>query len=276
MKRQLIVCFMLIAGMLAAKDGIREFDYPETKIIAIQDRASSFPQSLFFAAEPTNFKQTAKRYEGSVNVFLIVNRKNGALSLIDTGFGKAAGGKLSGELKKRKIDPAKITAVFITHIHPDHVGGLSQSGKPCFPNAEIYIAKEEYEAWKKDAGRARLAQYLKPCKLKLFEFDQELKGDFGSLIPRRAAGHTPGHTVFEKIIQDAETVFFVGDILHAADLQVTHYQYCARYDQDPKLAAESRRKAFRKYKGFWFGAHFPFPGRIRILMDQRNVFSCQK
>ena len=290
MKNLLLGCTMLFVWILAAAEGIQEFDYPETKIISIQDHASRFPQSLFFAAEQTEFKQTEKSYEGSVNVFLIVNKKNGAAALIDAGFGETAGGKLSGKLRELKIDPEKVNAVFITHIHPDHVGGLAQAaGKdgtmtPCFPKAAICIAKEEYEAWKKDEKRVRLAQYLTPCEsqLKLIDYDKELTGDFGILIPRRAAGHTPGHTVFEKIIplrtpnEKKESIFFVGDILHAADLQVTNYQYCARFDQDPRMAAETRRKAFLKYNGSWFGAHFPFPGKIRIHQDAPNVFSYKK
>ena len=139
-----------------------------------------------------------------------------------------------------------------------------------------YKAREEYEAWKKDAGRARLGQSLRVCppeKLHLFEFDRELRGAFGSLIPRRAAGHTPGHTVFEKIVPPRtpsgakESVFFVGDILHALGLQVGHYEFCARFDQDPALAVKTRRDAFLRYKGAWFGAHFPFPGKVGIRRD---------
>ena len=48
-------------------------------------------------------------------------------------------------LKKIDVDAVKVEHVILTHIHWDHAGGLS-----LFPNAHIYIQKNEYQFWMKD------------------------------------------------------------------------------------------------------------------------------
>ena len=37
--------------------------------------------------------------------------------------------------------------MFITHIHPDHTGGLMNGNTKVFPNATIHINKREVDYW---------------------------------------------------------------------------------------------------------------------------------
>jgi ribonuclease BN (tRNA processing enzyme) len=44
--------------------------------------------------------------------------------------------------------PEEVDVVLATHFHSDHVGGLTtQDGKRVFPNAEIYVGKDESDFW---------------------------------------------------------------------------------------------------------------------------------
>lgn len=248
MKR--LFCALSVLFGVSVCAGAEIFEYPDCRIYAIQDAANRFPASLFASADPQEpFVQTEKDYAGSVNVFIVESRADKRRFMIDAGFGTPRG-KLLEEMKKAGIPPESISDILITHIHPDHVGGL-----PDFPNAKVHIAGDEYEAWAKDPARQGLSKYMPDKKaLDLFAYGTEiLPGLTGLKVP----GHTPGHTVFQ--LKDR---YFVGDILHAAGLQIAHPAFCARYDMDPKTAFASRVKALKEFRGEWFGAHMPFPGKF--------------
>ena len=140
-------------------------------------------------------------------------------------------------------------------------------GKPAFPNASILIARKEYEAWRKDPSRAALARHLTPNldRLVLLDYDKEI-APFG-ITPLCCPGHTPGHTVFRMAVtregNAPEPVFFVGDIVHAGELQIPHPQFCARFDREPETAVKSRRELLENAP-VWHGAHLPFPGVVRV------------
>lgn len=236
---------------VSARAGVKVFDYPECRIYAIRDAANRFPARLFSSVDPEEkFVQTEKDYPGAVNVFIVEFKADGRRVMIDAGFGSPRG-ELLAEMRAAGLAPESVSDVLVTHIHPDHVGGL-----PDFPNAKVHVAREEYEAWARDPARKGLAKYLPDeSRLDLFSYGVEL---FPGLTALKVPGHTPGHTVFRM-----KDRYFVGDLVHAAALQLAHPAFCARYDVDPPLAAASRRRALREFRGEWFGAHIPFPGRHR-------------
>lgn len=242
----------------------RTFDFPERIVVAIEDQPGRMPGALFKSIDPTKGIPAKKFYASSINVFLIKDKKSGKLFLIDAGYGRAAS-RLLPLLEGAGIRPETISGVFITHIHPDHVGGLTlPDGRIAFPQAKVFIARKEYEAWKSDPKRTGLAKHLTPCEktIVLFDFGKEIPGT--GLTPLLYPGHTPGHTVFDlRTGPKGERVTFVGDIVHAAELQLRDPSYCARFDMDPRTAVESRKKLLER-GGRWFGAHIPFPGQARI------------
>jgi glyoxylase-like metal-dependent hydrolase (beta-lactamase superfamily II) len=69
----------------------------------------------------------------------ILDAGPGKVALIDTGTAGTAG-TIVDALRARGLGPEAVQAVFITHHHRDHVGGLVR-----FPNAEVYALASEHE-----------------------------------------------------------------------------------------------------------------------------------
>ena len=259
MKRLSVFLAAVLCGA-AAVAGTEGESVP--RVVPLLDRASRMPGSLFHSTEEKVGLKSS--YPSAINVVLL-SYKDGRCALIDTGFGPG----LQRELAERKIPCGSISAVFITHIHPDHVGGLvAEDDRPAFPKAKIYVARREYEAWQRDPRRAALGKCFEPCRerIVLFDFDKALEN--WGLLPLLYPGHTPGHTVFKIAGKEA---YFVGDIVHAVDLQVPHPGYCAKYDMEPARAVASRRELLMR-GGVRYGSHIPFPGCVRISRAPDGTF----
>src|SRR5579864_2549280 len=84
-----------------------------------------------------------------VNNFLF--RRDGKTILIDAGAGNTMQptlGKLPENLRKGGVDPASVTHILITHVHPDHANGLvDDNGAPHYPNAELLVHETEFDFW---------------------------------------------------------------------------------------------------------------------------------
>lgn len=159
--------------------------------------------------------------------------------LFDAGIGPQAGGKLLERMKDAGVAPADIEAVCLTHLHFDHLGWLlDEEGKVTFPNADIYLSEAEMASGKdNERWQQVLAAY--GTRVKTFAGHEKILGDFvyAEVIP----GHTPGHTYYM-----VETFMFVGDLLHAQDLQLKHPDFCARYDGDPDKARQVRKAIYEE------------------------------
>ena len=77
--------------------------------------------------------------EYDVNIFFI--RKGDTLIAIDAGY-KGHPGLLPG-CRKIGVDPAEVKALFLTHVDPDHAGGLDIRQEKHFKHAEVYLGKIE-------------------------------------------------------------------------------------------------------------------------------------
>ncbi len=204
--------------------------------------------------------------------------------LVDAGAGSWWGGgvlgRLEGSLRSAGYTPEEIDIVLITHLHSDHVGGLTtQGGKRVFPNADVYVAKAESDFWlsteiaakaPKDvqpffqSARAIAAPYIKAGKWHTFNGSESIV-DGMQLVP--LPGHTPGHTGYE-FSSKGQKILFCGDIIHAQRVQLQHPEVTAVFDIDQNAAAATRLQLLPKLARedvLIAGPHMPFPalGRLR-------------
>lgn len=230
-----------------------------------------------------NFLSTT--VESSDNEFLI--RTGGKLVLVDAGSGDLLGasfGQLTKSLQNAGVQPEQIDAVLITHLHPDHVGGLMKNGKMVFPNATVYIEKEESDFWLtlealKNAPAAykpffEYAQnsalpYVKAGKVKIFNSGDVL---FPGITALSSTGHTAGHTSY-MIENNGDKLLILGDLIHAQAVQFIDPGIAISYDGDPKVAVSTRKRVFDaavKGKYLVAGSHLSFPGVGHIKVNGKG------
>jgi len=207
------------------------------------------------------------------------------LILVDAGagtwWGGAALGRLVGSLRSAGYTPEEIDIVLVTHLHSDHVGGLTtQDGKRVFPNADVYLAKAESDFWlspeiaakaPKDAqpffqsAQAIAAPYIKAGKWHTFSGSETIVNGM-QVVP--LPGHTPGHTGYE-FSSKGQKILFWGDTIHAQRVQLQHPEVTAVFDIDQNAAAATRNQLLPKLVGgdvLIAGPHssvFPPLGRLR-------------
>lgn len=83
----------------------------------------------------------------------ILFRWGSELVLTDTGIGSIVGDPIGGlgqRLSALGVEPQEISAVLLTHLHVDHIGGsLDRANKKSlFPRARIFISEVEIEFWR--------------------------------------------------------------------------------------------------------------------------------
>lgn len=213
----------------------------------------------------------------SVNAFLV--NTGDKLVLIDAGTGPSgvfgpALGRLVQNLVASGYRPEQVDEVYITHLHPDHVGGLATPAGAAFPNAIIRMDRRESDYWldaRNEASEAAdhrpffafAASAMKPYtttgKLKPFDGDTVLLPGIRA-IPE--SGHTRGHTVY-RIESEGQRLLVWGDVVHVPSVQFRDPQVTIVFDSDSPSAAKARARVFADVassRTLIAAAHLPFPG----------------
>ncbi|NEX62172.1 MBL fold metallo-hydrolase [Noviherbaspirillum galbum] len=199
------------------------------------------------------------------------------LVMIDAGAGKLFGptlGKVAANLKAAGYQPEQVDEIYITHLHPDHVGGLAPGGTPAFPNAVVRADRRDTEFWLSQANLDKapadnkpffqgamgsLQPYASAQRLRTFDGDNEL---VPGVRASSSYGHTPGHTTY-VVESKGQKLLLVGDLIHVGAVQFAKPGVTIAFDTDQKAAAAARRATFTQAakKGDMIGAsHLPFPG----------------
>ena len=246
----------LVMSCANASQEVTETSQPTT-ITWIEDKPGpTLQEHKIFPTVPDTLWESLGLQEGvpsSISCFLL--RSEGKTILLDAGLG-APFSQLIPKLNEEGVNPDSLKLIYITHMHPDHIGGLLKEGAKVFPNAELWINRVEVEAWKAmDSNNAALPKTVLEAykdNLKLFEAGDTLSGDVSTIA---AYGHTPGHTVFQK-----DSILVIADLMHGAALQLKHPEYCPFFDMNPDEATVSRKRILeyaRKNNLTMYGMHIP-------------------
>ncbi len=213
--------------------------------------------------------------ETSSNAFLV--NTGAALVLVDAGAGSLFGptlGRLAESLRASGHSPEEVDHVVLTHLHPDHVGGLATEGAMAFPEADVHVAAADADHWLSEANlqaapedgrgffegaQASLAPYVAAGRLQTFEGEAEIVPGLRVLpLP----GHTDGHVGYVVESEDAALLIW-GDVVHVAAVQFADPSVTIAFDGHPETAAAERSALFAQVAAegtLVAGAHLPFPG----------------
>jgi glyoxylase-like metal-dependent hydrolase (beta-lactamase superfamily II) len=148
---------LIIAGIsLLASVAVRAGDSPAYEAYAVRfATARDCPlANLVKGADPGRTIDLAMTFW--------VLKGGGRIVLVDAGFYRLELLKVFGvadftrpdqALRRLGIKPDEVTDVILTHMHPDHVDGVD-----LFPNAQIWIQKEEYAHYVEKTGRPGAAR----------------------------------------------------------------------------------------------------------------------
>ncbi len=205
--------------------------------------------------------------------------------LVDTGLGKRSqilefnghqfrfDGKLIPDLITNNLLD-KIDKVIVTHLHPDHAGGLFSEDKKCFfPNSEIIVHQAEWDYWCRDyiMGSSPVFDYtvleqVNPLKNQYLTLVD--KPDF-EIVPGINLIHIPGHTpgqIAVHLYSNGENLLYISDAwLHP--LHIEYLDWRNSVDLDHTLAKKSKLRLLNMaYANSMLVQtfHFDFPGLGRI------------
>lgn len=173
-------------------------------------------------------------------------------------------GHIVNELAKNGIMPSDVKTILITHLHPDHFGGLVDSeGKAQFPEAKIFVSRPEYDYWVNELKNENVIAALGLYHVNLFAFGDEVISGVRAID---TSGHTPGHVSY-LIEADGEKIIIAGDIMHFPEIQLPVPDVAVKYDVDPVKAVQSRKflldyAAWKKIPVA--GMHITPPGIINV------------
>lgn len=170
--------------------------------------------------------------------------------LVDTGVGPPGlwdwtaedEGRLPEAIEELGVSRDDVDAVFLTHLHIDHLGwNTNLAGTPFFPRARYVVHREAVAFALTQSGRPHVRRCVEPLVGRF----ETVEGAF-ELAPGMSAfaapGHYPGHMGLRLSSGGAEAVLIADIAVHPALLEHPDWVYVA--DGDPATCADTRRALF--------------------------------
>ena len=188
----------------------------------------------------------------------IVVNTGSELVLFDTGLNAEATG---AALEAAGYSTDQIDVVVITHMHGDHIGGMTKDdGSATYANARYVTGRAEYDAWASQ-DNDRFKTKVEPFAEKM-TFLEDGGSVASGLTAMAAFGHTPGHMNY--MIEDGGTQMYLGaDFANHYVLSLAQPDWEVKFDMDKPAAAATRKRILDMLatdKIAFTGYHMPWPG----------------
>ena len=283
-RRQFVGAALAGAAATLASRAVAEtrFLVGEKQVLALSDGHFNMPADMFLGTPEGLRNRLGDPVQIAANTYAY--RTGDRTFLFDAGAGKSdfitkafpTASKLPDDLDAAGVAPEEVTDIIITHMHPDHIGGLAVGDRAAFPNARIHIAAAEWNFWNAKDFETAAPDAMRPMVAAVQHLSKAIEtnvalhsgaADFGdgvSVIP--APGHTPGHTA---IVLDGgrDRLVLVGDLTVHEEVHFAHPKYGWALDIDSDLAVTSRKRLLDMIsaEGLILGAaHVSRPGLGRV------------
>lgn len=244
-------------------------EFEVTTILAAARRVDD-PHNIFgmnVSAEEFSAVSSAAHIPSDTSQFFFtptVVNTGAELILFDTGL-NAAG--TTAALSEAGYTPEQIDTVVITHMHPDHIGGLMRDGAPTYANARYVTGATEFDAWDMSGNEVFEAQ-MRPLAEKT-EFINDGEAVASGITGMDAFGHTPGHMTF-MLESGGKQLLLGADFANHYIWSLAHPDWQVRFDQDKEMAAKTRRRILDMLVADelpMVGYHMPWPAIGYVEVD---------
>ncbi|NNE80649.1 MAG: MBL fold metallo-hydrolase [Silicimonas sp.] len=258
---------------------VHRFVLGETEITSILDGSTSMGISPPFLLDESDDEIATIARAANLptdkleNNFVPVLVNTGdTLVLIDTGCGHYRRESGAGFLRARLADagyaPENVDVVVLTHVHPDHIGGIWEDGDLAFPNAQLMIGRREFDAWEagdeippqRAENREMFLKIVAPLKEK-FRFLEDREEIAPGVTVEAAFGHSAGHLMV-RVESAGKQALIWSDVANHYVFSVGHPESKVSFDDDKEMAIATRNRVLAEVADsgvLVVGHHMPFP-----------------
>ena len=194
----------------------------------------------------------------------------GETVLFDAGL--SATGTLAA-LNAAGVQAEDVDIVVLTHMHGDHIGGLTDdAGNATYPNARYVTGQVEYDHWA-GAENERFDGKVRPFAEKM-TFIGDGEDVVSGITAVSAFGHTPGQMTY-RLESGGKGVLLMADTANHYVWSLAYPDWEVRFDMDKAGAAASRRKILGMAAADRvpvIGYHMPFPGMGYVTTEGPGEF----